>query len=97
MTNKITISEDVIKELWDIKPGGAVNLAGKDYELVELGEWDDQGKYQYMEMVFKLDGLFYSASISRCGSYFSDYEYGYPDEAFQVQQVEKTVKVWEAI
>jgi len=75
---------------------------GKIYTFKEIGDnsWDDQGKYQYkceqgqlieVNKKYKEIQLFnfgVSRSISRCGSYFSDYYYEKgPYEVFEIKEV----------
>lgn len=67
--------------------------------LVERGEIDDCGKYQYQSDVYKCDqGNHFMITNSRSGSYFTDYEPGQP----QVTQVEPKVEtitrvVWKVV
>lgn len=70
------------------------------YEIVDSGDWIDDGKYSYKETVFKADdGNFYSLISSRSGSYFSDYYYDSEDwgdevEVSQVEKIAVTKIVW---
>jgi hypothetical protein len=64
------------------------------FELIETGEWEDDGKYQYQSIIFKKDGKFYCNSIQRSGSYFTDYDYEYFTDCNEVQKVEVTTKIW---
>lgn len=41
----------------------------------EEGDWDDQGKYQHSTATVTINGLEYYWSVSRSGSYYSDYYY----------------------
>lgn len=95
--NKIQIPGNLTKELRGLDNGEKVEIDGKTYEKVDEGEWEDDGKYQYLEIVFSLDGLFYGADMARSGSYYTDYHYSYSNEAYQVERKEKTVVVWEAV
>lgn len=83
---------------WYEELGATVN--GEEYRLdiVDDGDWIDECKYQYKDTT----GILYKISkddivvkydiavtqyVSRCGSYFSDYEYEYePLEARQLVQ-----------
>ncbi len=86
-------------EIREICDGDLVDCKNGDYSVVHESEWVDQGKYSYKEFIFKLDGKYYCADVSRCGSYFSHYEYTYPSskDIYEVREVEKTIKVWEKI
>ena len=73
-----------------------------DYETVDEDDWDDQGKYQYCYPVVKeiASGKSYTFCVQRSGSYFSDYDYNFPDnELTEVRKVKKVVEteVWEAV
>lgn len=48
-------------------------------KIVEQGEWIDDGKYSFQEIVFEMDGKTYEICNSRSGSYFSDYYYDSED------------------
>ena len=80
----------------DMEYIGNVEVDGETYELdIEMdGDWDDQGKYQYREVVVKVEGtdILLSQCATRSGSYFSDYYYEY-DRPELVKKVEKTVRV----
>jgi len=75
---------------------------GKIYGFKDVGDgnWDDQGKYQYkydegqlmeMDEKYKEVQLFpfgVTRSVSRSGSYFSDYDYSYePYEMFEIKEI----------
>lgn len=77
-------------------------INGEKYATVFLDEsnWDDGGKFQYKEeygLLCKVDGegkeiekydICVVNDITRCGSYFSDYEY---INEFRVEQIVKKV------
>lgn len=72
-----------------------------DFDVVEdADEWDDQGKYQYSNVILrhKKTKKFYTFEVQRSGSYFSDYFYSYCDidDLQEVHQVEVTTTalVW---
>ena len=62
----------------------------------ETGEWRDEGKYQYLEIVFQEKGFdgYWMLNVTRSGSYFSDYYYDINTTITQVEPVEITVKNW---
>lgn len=89
---KVPASE--LKQLW--------REEHPDYEVVDWGDWDDQGKYQYCYPVVKHINLgeFFCFTVQRSGSYFSAYDYDFPDaELTEVHKVKKVVEteVWEAV
>ena len=71
---------------------------GMEFSVEEEGEYDGADKYQYKEDVLKINGKFYSAIISRCGSHFTDWDKDLQD-VYQVKRVEKTIVqvVWEEV
>ena len=90
MTNTLPLTEKMCDALLDRE-----DYEGK--ELVEEDNWDADGKYQSKEVIFNYGGLTWVAYMSRSGSPFTDYEYDHPEEATQVQAVEKTITVWENV
>ena len=77
-------------------------IDGNKYEtyVVDEGDWDDQGKYQYKDVTGVLcriseDGsvtkydIAVTQYITRCGSYFSEYNYEYTP--LQVDQLVQKV------
>lgn len=76
----------------------------EDYEIVEEGDWEVDYKWQHCENIVKHfpTGKFYSYTVSRSGSPYSDYYYSYEDggvELTEVRLVEKvvTTKEWVAV
>lgn len=70
------------------------------YEWVESSDWEDQGKYQYQSVYVKKDGKFYSFTVQRSGSYFSDYHYDFPELSLtEVEKKEVTItkEVWAVV
>lgn len=74
------------------------------YKLVEEGDWTQDCKYQFADVVFKEvnSGEFFKMTLSRSGSYHSDWEYSYEygvTEAVQVEKVTKTIvtETWQEI
>ena len=75
-----------------------VTIEGVEYglDIVDEGDWDDQGKYQYKYVtgilcrisedgsVTKYD-IAVTQYITRCGSYFSSYNYEY--DPLQIDQL----------
>lgn len=65
--------------------------------LVELGDWEDDGKYQYQEKIVRIKDEFYSWTITRSGSYFTEYYYERPTEIYRVEEKTKTITYWEDV
>lgn len=85
---------------WYEELGATVDGAEYRLDIVEEGDWDDQGKYQYKDVtgiLYKIleDGsivkydIAVTQYITRCGSYFSDYNYEY--EPLQIDQLVQKV------
>lgn len=68
-------------------------------EVVEEGEWSQDGKYQYQGTIVKdNEGNHFSLYNNRSGSYHTDWYYGEPS-IHQVQPVVTTITkvVWKAV
>jgi hypothetical protein len=59
-------------------------------EIVEDGEWTENGKYSYKDTIVKYQDTYYQISESRSGSYFTDYHYNDPD-IYQVARREEPI------
>jgi hypothetical protein len=88
-------NEDWYEELGAIIDGVEYGL-----DIVDEGGWDDQGKYQYKDVTGILCEILEDGSVSkydiavtqyitRCGSYFSEYNYEYAP--LQVDQLVQKV------
>ena len=74
------------------------------FESVEDGPWEQDGKYQNAVFIVKeiSTGKFYGYSLSRSGSYHTDWYYSFEDQGemlVEVKPIEKTVVVrtWENV
>ena len=83
-------------EDWYEELGATIDGVGYGLDIVDEGDWDDQGKYQYKDVTGVLcktseDGsvtkydIAVTQYITRSGSYFSEYYYEY--EPLQVDQL----------
>ena len=84
----------------------AIALCWEDVEdgiIIEDGEWTQDSKCQYKEVIFNRDGKIYSTGFGRSGSPFTDWNYGwewddsYTQEAVEVEKVEQTTYKWVAV
>lgn len=66
-----------------------VNADDSIYEIIEFGNWEDDGKYSHCTHIVKYKDVYISVNESRSGSYFADYHYG---DAY-IQQVERKEEV----
>ena len=87
-------------EGWYEELGATVNGVEYGLDIVDDGDWDDQGKYQYKDVTGVLcktseDGsvtkydIAVTQYITRAGSYFSEYYYEY--KPLQVDQLVQKV------
>ena len=73
------------------------------YQLIEEGEWTQDHKYQFCDIIFEevSTGKTYQFTISRSGSPFTDwyYDWDYTKEYDCVEVVKKEVKItsWEKV
>lgn len=70
MTPKMT-QEEVI-QLWREEE---IEIDGVVYRTHEEGEWEQDDKFQFCDIIFTDGTKFYRASISRSGSPFTDWHY----------------------
>ena len=77
-------------------------------EHIETSNWEDDGKYSYCDVIFKYDSKIYLWTITRSGSYFTDYYYDWEDidsskrketyiESTEVERVEVIKYEWRKI
>lgn len=66
---------------------------------VEVGEWEQDYKYQNASVIFTDGARFYATSITRSGSPFTDWEYiDYGDaDVNEVQKVSVVVERWVSV
>jgi len=95
--------KDDMLEVIDMEKG---EKEGK-YEVVDVGDWvgDGRGKYSYQEIVFTHEdhpSKFFSVTISRTGSYYSEWNYDseYWKDEVEVDEVKKVEVVryeWKSV
>lgn len=76
--------------------GEVTTEQGVILEAVETGEWEQDYKYQNASVVFTDGARFYSTTITRSGSPFTDWEYvDYGDaDVTEVQKISVVVERW---
>jgi len=68
------------------------------YTVIEIGEWQDQGKWSNLSVIFREgDGPYYELWVSRTGSYFTDYDFEFFLDCTEVKQVETITKIWKPV
>lgn len=77
-------------------------------EQIYEGPWEQDGKYQYQEVIFKAtdDGKYYAFYATRSGSPFTDWYYDQfeyrraedaTEELTEVERKEKVIITWKAV
>jgi len=79
-----------------------VGAEEKDFKIIEIGDWIDEGKYQFCNIIFEHEGKFWSTDVRRGGSYFSEYYYDFEEGktglfVAEVEKVEVTVTKWQKV
>jgi hypothetical protein len=96
MTTAKTVKIESTSEDFMLEDGDRIN--GFEIEVVEEGDWEDGGKYQYLQSIIRFPEWspekFFSYNLTRSGSYFSDYEYDRPSELYEVVKKEKITHEW---
>mgnify|MGYP006995670095 CR=1 FL=1 len=64
------------------------------YEVVHRGKWEDEGKYQYQDIVFLHGGKHWIFCVTRSGSYFSEYNFEYPSIAHEAELKVVRLETW---
>ena len=69
----------------------------EDFEEVESSDWEVDCKWQHCKVIVKQfsTGKFFSYTLSRSGSPYSDYYYSYEDGGVTLTEVKKVKKVIE--
>ena len=69
-----------------------------EYEVVDDGHWEAEHKYEYKSLIFKYKDKFYELSVSRSGSYYTEYYYDWEVvdefECPEMEQVTITQEIW---
>lgn len=69
-----------------------------EIELIESGEWIENGKYSYRDSIVTYQDTYYMISESRSGSYFTDYHYDHPEIHQVAPRTETVVKTfWDIV
>lgn len=97
--SEITLDRHQLRDLW--REEGSDEL---DLVLHEEGDWDVDTKYQFITNIYfqESTGKYFSVTISRSGSPFTDWHYSFEDSGdklVEVKLVEKVtvVKSWEQV
>lgn len=92
-------SVQFVEELLGAEGRGLWDLS-EDFETAEEGDWEDDGKYQhkYTVLLHAPSKTFYGISLSRTGSYYSEYctNVNHVEKVRKVEVV-KTVTEWVAV
>ena len=73
----------------------------EEFEIVDIGEWVGEGKYEFCRVILLKDNKNYRLDISRSGSYFTDWYYCWKDtdsyDCPEVEQVEIKKMEWRLV
>lgn len=86
------------QEFGDLYEGDELELEGFTYVLYEESEQTNELKNVFWDRIYKRnDDKFFLQNCSKSGSYWSDYEYSYGEELYEVQKVEVKTLAWKAV
>lgn len=95
-----------LEEFEEIEYASENPSEGDTWKMIENGDWISEGKWEYQECVVQNveTGKYYTYSLSRSGSYYSEWYYPHyeDDEGVtlnEVEPVEKTITVthWKTV
>jgi len=87
---KKIITEEQAEQLWRNEESKELGL-----ELEEEGDWDDDGKYQHLSCIYRdKEDKFWELGVTRCGSYFTDYNFDFSRDLTEVRSGEKVITTW---
>lgn len=91
----ISLGSALVAELSELYDGETLELEGHSYALYEETEEINEHKCVLWDRIYSRDdGKFFLQSCSKSGSYWSDYEYEYGEDAYEVVQVEVKRLEW---
>lgn len=94
----IALQYALAQELGSLYEDEPLELDGFTYVLYEESDEINDLKHVLWDRVYKRnDDKFFLQSCSKSGSYWSDYEYCYGGELFEVQKVEIKTLVWKVV
>lgn len=71
------------------------------YSEVQHTDWCDEGKYGTKDIIFTDGEKNYRVTISRSGSYYTDYYYDFEDtqdfKCLEVVRATKTIEYWKEV
>lgn len=98
------VMELTIEQLEDLYFEGTLDHDGKILVVEEEGEWEQDHKFQSLELIFTDGERYYRGYIGRSGSPFTEWTYDseiYGSSSLaditRVEQVEITTTVWKAV
>jgi hypothetical protein len=90
-----SLGSALVAELSELYDGETLELDGHSYALYEETDEINERKYVLWDRIYSRDdGKFFLQSCSKSGSYWSDYEYEYGEDAYEVVQVEVKRLEW---
>ncbi|MNE72468.1 hypothetical protein D3C80_1684140 [compost metagenome] len=94
----VTLTDDQAAELSELFKDDTLEIQGLQYVLYEESEEINDHKHVLWDRIYKRsDERHFLQYCSKSGSYWSDYEYSYGCQLYEVQEVEIKKKVWKII
>lgn len=94
----VTLTDALAEELGELWEDDPLELGGYTYTLYEVSEEINDHKYVHWDRIYKRnDGKYFVQSCSKSGSYWSDYEFEYGTELYEVRQVTVSVVQWKNV
>lgn len=66
-------------------------------DVIDEGEWIQNGKCQYRDLIFKYQNKFYALPCTRSGSPFTDWYNEFNEQPYEVVKSQKVIEVWAAV
>lgn len=85
----ITLSIALAQELSDLFEDDQLEIDGFTYVLYEVSEETNELKHVLWDRIYKRnDDKYFVQHCSKSGSYWSDYEFSYGEDLYEVKKVE---------
>lgn len=70
------------------------SLKDTDFTIVEEGNWEDDGKFSVLSKIFSYKQKYYCLSVTRTGTYFTNYDFEYDLECPEVFKRTVLQTIW---
>jgi hypothetical protein len=94
----ITLTDALAQELGELFEGDQLEINDFEYILYEESNQINELKHVLWDRIYKRnDDKFFVQHCSKSGSYWSDYEFSYGDELYEVKKVEVKTLEWKLV